>query len=120
MEVHIGQEIERQFQNSGLKIGAFAERINTGDRNVYSIFQRKDISAEMLVTISNALNFNFFKLYEQNLPTEFGEAKDNYIKNDKSITISIDVRGTFTSMAELPEFLKDVNEAAAKRGLQIV
>jgi transcriptional regulator with XRE-family HTH domain len=68
MEVHIGREIERKFQESGLKISEFAKRLNTGTRNVYSIFERTDISSSQLKKISEVLNYNFFALYAESLP----------------------------------------------------
>ncbi len=63
MELHIGKEIEKRFLESGIKPGEFARRINTGQRNIYAIFRRKDINTDLLFRIGKALNFNFFTLY---------------------------------------------------------
>jgi hypothetical protein len=94
MEVHIGKEIEKKFQESGLKLGAFAERINTGERNVYSIFGRKDISAEMLTSISTALDYNFFQFYERELKSILKEPAPGYNKNQSHISLTITLSAT--------------------------
>ncbi|HVW97543.1 MAG TPA: hypothetical protein VHA56_16335 [Mucilaginibacter sp.] len=91
MALHIGKEIERKFQESGFKIGYFAEQINTGERNVYSIFSRKDISADMLARISKTLDFNFFRLYEQNLPSLANDPQVQYEKVSSQITVGINI-----------------------------
>lgn len=70
MNIHIGEVIERKFQESGIKMQAFAEKINTVERNVYDIFKRKDIKADLLRLISEALGYNFFELYTQDFPKE--------------------------------------------------
>ena len=120
MEVHIGKEIEKQFQKSGIKIGSFAEKISTGERNVYSLFRRKDISSEMLVAVSKALNYNFFKLYTQDLANTMAEPEAEYQKPGKAITVSVDISATMQNVQELPELIKEINEAAVRRGFKLV
>lgn len=122
MNVHIGKEIEKKFQESGLKITVFAERINTGERNVYSLFKRKDISAEMLAMISDVLSFNFFKLYEDQLPkpqsAEEGLAEYHTAKN--AISISINLKISNENIDVIPEFLKEIRVAALRYGARLV
>lgn len=64
MELHIGNEIEKKFEESGMRPAEFAKRINTGSRNIYTIFKRKDINSGQLRKIGEVLNFDFFTLYQ--------------------------------------------------------
>jgi hypothetical protein len=81
MGLHIGREIEKKFDESGIKPEEFAKRINTGKRNLYTIFKREDINSGQLKRISEALDFDFFAFYRQQ-PSQ-------PVKPDKTDTISI-------------------------------
>ena len=59
-DIHIGRLIKSVFDASGITVAEFARRINCGRPNVYSIFERNTIDVLQLVSISNALNHNFF------------------------------------------------------------
>ena len=97
MELHIGREIEKKFEESGLKPVEFAKRINTGPRNIYTIFKRKDINSGQLQKISEALKFDFFSLYRANLSTPtVGEPNLEYFKNAriKDVQVTVPLDGT--------------------------
>lgn len=47
MKVHIGQEIKKVYEQSGLKFKEFAQRMNYGTKNIYSIFTREDVDTEV-------------------------------------------------------------------------
>lgn len=118
MDVHIGQEIERKFQDSGLKLNVFADKINTGERNVYSIFKRQDISAEMLKRISNVLNYNFFELYEQGLEGNvLREPVATYSSETAPISLALNVSVSRTKLDHVSDFLREVGQVAHKHGL---
>ena len=57
--LHMGEEIFKRFQDSGMKPEQFADRIGCARGNVYNIFKRPSINADQLVLISKALNHNF-------------------------------------------------------------
>ncbi len=63
--LHIGHLIKSVFDESGMTVAEFARKIHTARPNVYSIFERYDIGVEQLVTISIALNHNFFDDIQQ-------------------------------------------------------
>ncbi len=120
MNVHIGKEIEKKFQDSGLKMSAFAEKINTGERNVYSIFGREDISAEMLTSISNALDFNFFSFYERKINNLVNDPVVVYKKNQNNICTTFTIAGDPDDYYEnFPKFLQSMISEAAKFGFKI-
>lgn len=120
MKVHIGEEIERKFQESGLKMGVFAERINTGERNVYSIFKRADISAEMLRAISEVLNFNFFSFYQEALPDSLlQEPSQDYNSSTKTFTFSISLTARADHMSKFPDLITKMSSIAQDMGFKI-
>lgn len=122
MKVHIGSVIEKKYQESGLKITAFADAIDTSDRNVYSLFKREDCSANMLVKISKALNFNFFQLYHDTLPeTMLEETAPEYGSGSKKIAVSLTLSSTPDNYLEsFGELLKALMVEANKHGFSLV
>lgn len=121
MKLHIGQEIEKKFQESGLKLSAFADAIDTGERNVYSIFKREDISADMLQKISKTLKFNFFSLYEQNISEFILEDESvQYKKRENRISIEIKLNAKIeTYVQKFPELLIQFKETASIMGFDL-
>lgn len=65
MGIHIGQEVKRVFDASGLTKTAFASMIGRERTNVYAIFEGVGVDSELLVRISKALHFNFFRAYNE-------------------------------------------------------
>ena len=61
--LHIGSIIEQKVKEKDIKISDFAKAIHCNRGNVYSLFQRKTLSIELLILISKALDFDFLELY---------------------------------------------------------
>ena len=61
MEIHFGQLIKEEFDRQGRRATWLAAELNCNRSNVYSIFQRENIDAQMLIKISQALDHNFFQ-----------------------------------------------------------
>jgi hypothetical protein len=61
MEMHLGQMIKNRLKDTGMKKTEFARRINITSQNVYDIFKRKSIDSNLLLAISETLNFNFLE-----------------------------------------------------------
>jgi transcriptional regulator with XRE-family HTH domain len=73
-DIHIGEEIKRVFDEKGVRISAFAKRINMTRENVYNIFNRKTIDTGLLLSICQELQFDFFSIYVRKLnPTQDSE-----------------------------------------------
>ena len=121
MKIHIGQEIEKKFQESGLKMPVFADMIDSGGRNVYSIFKREDINLVILNKISKALKFNFLSLYEKNDPElRLLEDKQEDYGVKKRITTNIAINAELDTYGEhFADFLKNLNEIAVKYGFKL-
>lgn len=84
-DLHIGNKIQKVLHDKGITVTVFATRINKSRENIYSIFNRKTIDTGLLLTISEALDYDFFKLY---------------IKPDKETQ----------NLAEQNKMLKEMNE----------
>ncbi|MCW5910150.1 MAG: helix-turn-helix transcriptional regulator [Cyclobacteriaceae bacterium] len=108
MEVHIGREIERKYQASGMKLSEFAKRINTSSRNVYSIFARKEIKTDQLIKICEVLNFDFFSLYISG-PTGVQEPRQVYSKKNK-VMVTVELDGNPDSLELHIKRLTAINE----------
>jgi len=58
-KIHIGLKIRDVLTERGMTITEFAGRINRERTTVYSIFDRKSIDIDLLIKISEALDFDF-------------------------------------------------------------
>lgn len=67
MKIHIGNEIKQVAENKGINASELGKMINRNRTNVYDIFKRNAVDTQLLILISNALDFNFFELF---LPDE--------------------------------------------------
>jgi transcriptional regulator with XRE-family HTH domain len=113
MEVHIGEKIAQVFQESGIKITELAKRMNTSQRNLYSIFKRKTITVDMLKEVSKALNYDFFELYS----TSKSEVAEPEIKSSKAtptpIKMIIELDGEQSTLEKIIMHLRKLNSAIA-------
>jgi len=66
-ELHIGEHIKERAKE--LRIGAteLGKLINTSKQNIYGIYKRRTIDTGLLKNISEALNYDFFKLYASDM-----------------------------------------------------
>ncbi|MBR4584338.1 MAG: helix-turn-helix transcriptional regulator [Bacteroidales bacterium] len=58
-DMHIGHLIKSVFDESGMSVSEFARLIDCERTNVYSIFERASINIDLLVKISQTLQYNF-------------------------------------------------------------
>ncbi len=110
MQLHIGKEIEKIYQNSGMKLSEFAKRINTSSRNVYSIFERPEIKTDQLAKISEVLRFNFFSLYMTSKKSHVAEPQETYSNANNKITITLELDGKQTTLDEHIRKITAINE----------
>ena len=64
-KVHIGKLIRKRLDEVGMTKTEFARRINKSAQNVYDIFERTSIDTDLLQTISETLDHDFFKYYSK-------------------------------------------------------
>lgn len=60
-EIHIGELIKSKFDTSGMTISSFAEAIHKTRTTIYDIFKRRSIDLELLMLISDVLNYDFIE-----------------------------------------------------------
>lgn len=61
--IHLGDEIKKKFDESGLTQREFGARIGMSQQNVHRVFDNESLDTKRLVAVSLALNFNFFELF---------------------------------------------------------
>ena len=57
--IHIGTLIKEKLTEKSMSIAEFSRRINRERTTVYDIFQRKSIDIDLLIKISEALEYDF-------------------------------------------------------------
>lgn len=61
--IHIGIEIKKTFDKTGMTVSELGRRISISRENVYGIFKRQTIDTGLLIKISKALDYDFFQYY---------------------------------------------------------
>ena len=64
-KVHIGRAIKEELDNQRRSVIWLAEQIGLTRRTIYDIFEKESLNSELIRLISNALNKNFFELYNE-------------------------------------------------------
>lgn len=108
MSIHIGKIIKEVFETSGIKPGIFSTQINTGRRNLYSIFNRKEISTELLFKICIVLKHDFFSYYQKALNRKQSTVEG---KELSKVVVSFEMDGTDTNLIESIGKLKKISKA---------
>ncbi|WP_455673949.1 helix-turn-helix domain-containing protein [Phocaeicola sp.] len=60
-DIHIGSIIKKKFEESDMTIPQFAKLINRTRTTIYDIFNRKSIDIDLLIQISEVLDYNFLE-----------------------------------------------------------
>lgn len=66
-ELHIGKEIKRIVKEQGRQTQWLADKLNYDRNNIYDIYKRRYIDTDVLLRISNVLEYDFFALYSQQI-----------------------------------------------------
>ena len=61
MSYHIGERVQALVKASGMPVAEFARRINTSRENAHRIFKRTSLDTDLLMTISQVLDHDFFR-----------------------------------------------------------
>ena len=65
--IHIGKLIIQKLKENGQAVSWLAEKVNSDRSNFYRILKRKYIDTQMLLKISEVLNFDFFACFSEHL-----------------------------------------------------
>lgn len=74
-DIHIGKLIKERFDESNLSVPEFAAALNKSRTTIYDIFSRKSMDIDLLLQISDILDYDFLsKIYELNSKyTKYGK-----------------------------------------------
>ena len=61
--IHIGHLIEAQLKADQRSASWLAREIGCSRNHVYKIFNKPSLDGDLILRISNAMNFNFFQYY---------------------------------------------------------
>lgn len=101
MKIHLGREISAMMKKRGITAEDMAERLDMDKSNVYNIFRRAKLDAELLAMLSRELDYNFFELFD--------------IPSKNSITLLITLDGS--DLQQRIVMLSKVNEIIQKSGI---
>ena len=65
--MNIGELIKTELRHQERSVSWLARKLCCNRTNVYSIFKRNDIDAELLLRISKILNYDFFTYYSRQI-----------------------------------------------------
>ena len=75
--LHIGHLIQEQLRKDNRSVGWLARQIPCSRNHVYKIFNKPSLDSDLILKISNAMNFNFFQYYtaefKQSMTMRIGE-----------------------------------------------
>lgn len=78
---HIGNIIKDELHRQGRTITWLSTQVNSTRDNLYKMFRRPWIYTDLLLDISIALNYDFFKLYSE----QYGTFKNEDSHNSNNI-----------------------------------
>jgi plasmid maintenance system antidote protein VapI len=61
--VHVGSLVKLRLVQLGMTKAEFARRINKTPQNIHDLLTRESMDTKLLMTISDVLNYNFFKAF---------------------------------------------------------
>lgn len=90
--IHIGEMIRKVVAEKNVSGAEMSRRIATTRQNVNKIYLRSSIDTSQLLSISHALDFNFFQLYSDLLSKPGVNTKSNklHLENIKA-TLQIEL-----------------------------
>lgn len=78
--IHIGEIIKEKFVERKISASDFASRINHARSTVYDIFNRKSIDIDLLLKISEVLEYDFIsEIYVQSLSPTIPSPRKYYL-----------------------------------------
>ena len=93
-KIHIGKLIKSIVRERMLKDIEFAEKIQKSRQTVYDLYKRDNVDVKLLLTISKALDYDFFK---------------HFVKEQKMLDTEVSVQFKIKT-SEIDELLKWMSE----------
>lgn len=78
--LHIGHLIQAQLKADKRSVGWLAREIGCTRNNVYKIFNKASLDSDLILRVSKAMQFNFFRYYTEevakNMKERLGEDQE--------------------------------------------
>ena len=120
MAINIGEKVKLRAKQLRIGPTELGKLIDTSKQNVYGIYKRKSIDAEILRKLSAALNYDFFEYYRIPEDTnkivmdpgaKYGQKNQKYVPLKEYQKL----KAEYDNLKEKFELLKRVNELLEKR-----
>lgn len=109
-QLHIGKVIATKAKELRIGPTELGEMIGTSKQNVYSIYRRNSIDAELLQKISEALGYNFFQLYIERLPEQIKGQTGQIAALKKELS---EIKERYELLKQLNELLQEKRKTKA-------
>ena len=120
MVVNIGEKVRLRAKQLRVGPTELGKLIDTSKQNVYGIYKRKSLDAELLRKLCTALEYDFFEYYR--MPDETAklilDPVTKYDKTNQKYILLNDyqkLKADYDNLKEKFELLKRVNELLEKR-----
>jgi transcriptional regulator with XRE-family HTH domain len=109
MSPHIGNKIHEFLKAKGMTVAEFSRRIKYSRENAYSIFKRESIDTQLLTTISEVLNHDFFQYYQNDDYVVYPGIKNAYMgETEVSEDIELEFKITIKNPQRRTQFLRQI------------
>jgi hypothetical protein len=111
--LHIGKLIALRIEQTGMSKAEFARRINRSPQNIQDLLTRNSVDTTLLIAISQALGYNFFKAFI-NYPEALTELRKKGLNNAPDGSLNQEV-----NVAELQKTLELISKEHDKLKAEI-
>jgi len=112
--INIGKEIQRVMNERNETMNGLASSIGSYPSSISRLLDRDDVKSQMLLRISRALRFNFFKLIAQELEKEIPSNEPPPPPNPAEKEV-IELRRENADLKEKISYLKTIQELVSKK-----
>ena len=86
-DIDIGREIEAQLNRLNINKSEFSRRVGMPSQNVNRLLESRNIYTDKLVRVSEALDYNFFRLWVDDEPTTIDAERSAVAVGDNNTVI---------------------------------
>lgn len=110
-DIDIGREIETQLNRLNINKSEFSRRLGMPSQNVNRLLESRNIYTDKLARVSEALDYNFFRLWVDDEPTTIKAESSAVSTGSGSATLNYNAQpGTTVDSATEVERLRSENE----------
>ncbi|WP_295711269.1 hypothetical protein [Mucilaginibacter sp.] len=124
MSEYIGKILQEKLKEPGMpSVKDFADMLGTTTRTLYNVFNKaSELSIDQVIKASEILKFDILSAYLRSKDKSWilKEPEGSYKQDKRTITINLTIHAEESSLKELPNFYKDVDELASRIGLRLV